>query len=110
MVNFPVYDSWSQRTEGAQRQQRREGVYTTFLKKPQNRKIVSVFGSMRGLDHHLGHTWPRSRTSDVRMLLASGAVGVLPLPAAAGMADAMHMASTCAVCSHPDDAVGYVIP
>jgi hypothetical protein len=25
---------------------------------------------------------------------------------AAGMADAMSMASTCAVCSHTDDAVG----
>src|SRR4029453_1859554 len=43
------------------------------------------------------------------MLLASGAEGVLPLPEAAGMADAISMASTCAVCSHTDDAVGYVI-
>ena len=44
------------------------------------------------------------------MLLAAGAEGVGPLPEAAGMADALSMASTCAVCSHTDDAVGYVIP
>ena len=45
MENFPVYHSWSRRTEGAQRQQRREGVYITFLKKAQNRKVGSIDGS-----------------------------------------------------------------
>jgi hypothetical protein len=63
-------------------------------------------GRISGLDHDLGHIWPRSRTADVRMLLASGAEGVVPLPEAAGMADAMSMAYPCAVCSHTDDAVG----
>src|SRR5262245_1628904 len=63
-----------------------------------------------GLDHDLGHIWPRSRTSDVCILLASGTKGIVPPPEAAGMADAMRMAYKRAVCSHPDNAVGYVIP
>jgi len=46
----------------------------------------------------------------VRILLASGAEGVLPLPGAAGVADSISTASTDAVCAHTDDAVGYIIP
>src|SRR4029450_6627281 len=67
-------------------------------------------GRMSGLDHDLGHIWPRSRTPDVRMLLASGAEGIVPLAEAAGMADTLSMAYRRAVCSHTDDAVGYIIP
>ena len=64
----------------------------------------------KGLDHDLSHTRPRSRTADVRMLLASDAEGSVPLPEAAGMADTMSLAYPYAVCSHTDDAVGYVMP
>jgi hypothetical protein len=43
-------------------------------------------GRISGLAHDLSHIWPRSRTAAVRLLFASGAEGVVPLPEAAGMA------------------------
>ena len=51
-----------------------------------DRSFLSLETNLSGLDHYLGRVWPHSGTSDVRMLLASGAEGVLPLPEAAGMA------------------------
>jgi len=44
------------------------------------------------------------------LLTSSGVDGVVPLPERAGMTVAMRMASTGAVCSHTDDAVGSVMP
>ncbi len=49
MQNFPVYDGWSRRTEGAQRQQRREGVYTTFLKTPVCRTLRQAMSPRHGI-------------------------------------------------------------
>jgi hypothetical protein len=41
--NFPVYDGWHGTTQTASDEERRRGVQQTFLKKAQNRKVVSAF-------------------------------------------------------------------
>jgi hypothetical protein len=65
-----------------------------FPEKASQQKSGMTCGRMSVLDYDLGHIRLRSRTSDVRMLLASGAEGIVPPPEAAGVADAMRLAYT----------------
>ena len=44
--NFPVFDAWTLKIQRAQHEQRRRLCYQTFLKRPQNRKVGSIDGSM----------------------------------------------------------------